>query len=215
MKSQIISVNSNKFSIDFVVKQAVSLLRSGEIIAFPTDTVYGLGTRLFDVQAIRKLFLLKNRPFSNPINVLISSVKQLDYLTDFIPSLARELMNKYWPGGLTIVLKKKTTVPDILTANKDTVGIRMPKYDLLLNIIERLGEPIVASSANLSGEESPYRSEKVISTFNGRIPLIIDGGPTSYKRSSTVVDLSGKKLRILREGSVSKEELANIGNVWL
>jgi L-threonylcarbamoyladenylate synthase len=185
------------------MKKAVELLKQGELVAFPTETVYGLGASLFLPDAIAKIFAAKGRPSDNPLIVHISHLDQLSTLATQIPEEFYLLATQFWPGPLTIVLKRHPAVPDIVSAGLNTVAVRMPAHPIARALIEAAG-PLVAPSANLSGKPSATTAEHVREDFGDNVH-IIDGGPTSLGLESTVISLD--PLILLRPGSITKEAL--------
>ncbi len=186
------------------LKKAGAVLRSGGIVAFPTDTVYGLGAVYSDEKAVAGIFEAKGRNEGKPLSLLVSEKEQVRLIAEEIPEKAERLMEKYWPGALTIILKKKDGISDLVTAGKDTVGIRMPDDPAALRLLKEAGSPLAAPSANTSGKRSSVCAEDVIEDLDGRIDLILDGGRCPVGISSTVVDLTGKEPVILREGVITK-----------
>lgn len=187
------------------IQTALELLREGEIIAFPTDTVYGLGANAFYSPGIIKLFEAKGRDANKAIAVLIGDLAQLDLLTENINETGKKLARKFWPGALTIVVPKKKDVPELLTAG-NSIGIRMPDHPVALALLKQFG-PIAVTSANLSGKNNPHNAEDVYKQLNKRIPLILDGGSCPGGIPSTVVDCSDNEVHILRPGAISEEEI--------
>ncbi|MDI9440549.1 MAG: threonylcarbamoyl-AMP synthase [Firmicutes bacterium] len=187
--------------------QAVDLLTRGEVVAFPTETVYGLGANALDSQAVEKIFVVKGRPADNPLIVHLHSPEQLEPLVECVPEKAKMLMDRFWPGPLTLVLPKTERVPEIVSAGLSTVGVRIPVHPLALQLLERLPFPLAAPSANISGRPSPTRAEHVWADLKGRIPAILDGGPTGRGVESTVLDCTVEPFRLLRPGGVTLEEL--------
>jgi L-threonylcarbamoyladenylate synthase len=192
------------------VERAASLLASGEVVAFPTETVYGLGADAFNSVAVAKVFELKKRPHFDPLIVHIAHKDWVSSLAADVPPLAKELMARFWPGPLTIILKKREDVPDIVTAGLGTVGIRMPRHEVAIGLLEKLGRPIAAPSANPFGYMSTTSASDVASLFDGRLPMILDGGPSSCGIESTIVSLLDGRLRLHRHGSVPLEELEEV-----
>lgn len=187
------------------IQAALELLQEGEIIAFPTDTVYGLGTDAFYSPGIIKLFEAKGRDSNKAIAVLIGNIEQLDLLTDELNGIAKKLVDKFWPGGLTIVVPKKKDLPELLSAG-NSIGIRMPNHVVALELLRKFG-PIATTSANLSGKNNPHDAQDVFQQLNKRLPLILDGGKCPGGVPSTVLDCSTDEVRILRPGAISKEEI--------
>jgi L-threonylcarbamoyladenylate synthase len=190
------------------IDSAIALLREGEIVAFPTDTVYGLGTSAFHSPGIIKLFEAKGRDSNKAIAVLIGEVNQMDLLTDELNINASKLMEKFWPGGLTIVVSKKKDLPELLSAGT-SIGIRMPNHPVALELLRKFG-PIATTSANLSGGNNPHNARNVHDQLNKRIPLILDGGECPGGIPSTVVDCTTDEVRILRQGTIKPEEIAQV-----
>lgn len=190
------------------LKPYIDLIKAGEIVAFPTETVYGLGADAWNPSAIKKVFAEKGRPSDNPLIVHIADKLQLEDFAQDIPESAHILINHFWPGPLSIVLKKKTEVLDAVTAGLDSVAIRMPAHPLALDLIRQTG-PLVAPSANKSGRPSPTKAEHVRADFGENFP-VIDGAATQVGLESTVIDLTGEIPGILRPGSISKMELESV-----
>jgi len=189
------------------IAQAAGVLRAGGLVAFPTETVYGLGADALSEAAVRRIFEVKGRPANDPIIVHISREGELELVAKEVPSEARELIRRFWPGPLTLVLPKSARVPSPVTAGLPTVGVRMPAHPVALALIARAG-PIAAPSANLFGRPSPTRAEHVLQDLEGKIDLVLDGGPTEVGVESTVLDLTDPGTpRILRPGGVSREAL--------
>lgn len=192
-----------KTEYERAVRQAAELIKAGEIVAFPTETVYGLGADAMNPQAVAKIFAAKGRPSDNPLIVHISEIEQARLLARNIPPLAQRLMEAFWPGPFTAVLDKQAAVPDCVTGGLDTVAVRMPSNLIARDIIRASGRLIAAPSANLSGKPSPTAAGHVADDFWDRIPLIIDGGPCAVGVESTVCDVKGEIPVILRPGGVT------------
>ncbi len=192
------------------IRKAVEALRRGGLVAFPTETVYGLGARVFDPVAIRRIFAAKGRPADNPLIVHVSTQGQLKLLVLDVPPVARKLMDCFWPGPLTLVLRRSETVPPLVSAGLCTVAIRMPDHPVALALIRELGEPIAAPSANRSGRPSPTRAEHVVAEFGDAVDMVLEGGPCRVGLESTVVDLTGAIPCILRPGAVTVEVLQSV-----
>lgn len=208
MKTELIKINSkNKKEI---ISKASDLIKKGEIVAFPTETVYGLGANAFNDKAIQKIFVAKGRPSDNPLIVHISDLKQLNELVEFVPKKAKLLMKKYWPGPLTIVMKKSSLVPLSITAGLNTVAVRMPSNKIALELIKKAGFPLAAPSANSSTKPSPTMAKHVLDDLDGKIPLILDGGNCEIGVESTVVGLVSEKPILFRPGKITIEELTKV-----
>lgn len=207
MRSNIVKVNPNSIN-EKIIEKAVSLLSRGEIIAFPTDTVYGVGGDIFSETAIDRIYRLKNRPTNKPINALISSENQLKMIVESIPADARSIIKKFWPGPLTIILKKNTEVSDKVTCSLDTIGVRMPNNRVALEIIKKFEKPLATTSANISGQPSPLTADDVYNNFQESLPIIIDSKEKALGIESTIVTFASSKPQILRIGAITKEELS-------
>ncbi len=196
------------------IKEVADRLIKGEVIAFPTETVYGLGANALDNKAVEKIFIAKGRPSDNPLIVHIANIEQLSELTDEVNEASQLLINEFWPGPLTIVFKKKDGISDLVTAGLNTVAVRMPNHPIALAILREVGIPIAAPSANRSGKPSPTSAEHVLNDLDGRIEGIVDSGASGVGIESTVIDVSGDIPLILRPGGVTIEELrATVGEV--
>lgn len=199
-----------------VIRKASKLIRSGEVIAFPTETVYGLGGNALDSSSVSKIFEIKGRPPDNPLIIHIANTKMLKILVSRIPPKAYRIIEKFWPGPITLVLKKSRIVPEITTGGLNTVAVRMPRNKIALALIKESGLPIAAPSANISGRPSPTKAIHVKDDLNGKIRLILDGGSTRIGIESTVIDMTHRIPVILRPGKISKESIENvIGKVCL
>jgi len=192
------------------IKKAAEIIRGGGLVAFPTETVYGLGADAFSPGAVEKIFQVKGRPRLDPIIVHIAERETISLLVKEIPEVAWELMGRFWPGPLTLILLKSKRVPDIVTAGLPTVAVRMPKNQVALELIREAGVPIAAPSANLFSRPSPTTAQHVFKDLRGKIPLILDAGPTEIGVESTVLDITTNTPTILRPGGVSRESLQEI-----
>lgn len=187
-----------------IINEAADVIRSGGIVAFPTETVYGLGANALDAEACKKIFIAKGRPQDNPLIVHVADFDISRYVK-YIPDKARLLMEAFWPGPITIIMKKSDIISDTVTAGLDSVGIRMPENRVARKLIEAAGVPIAAPSANLSGKPSPTTIEHCIDDLTGRVDMIIGGDKCEVGLESTVVDTDGDKITILRPGAITKE----------
>ena len=193
-----------------VLAEAASLLRQGELVAFPTETVYGLGANALDGAACAKIFEVKGRPQDNPLIVHVADLNAAQSLTAAWPESAEQCARAFWPGPLTLVLPKNPEIPDEVTAGLNTVGIRMPSHPVALALLRKAGIPVAAPSANLSGKPSPTSGSHVWQDLQGAIPLILDAGTSSVGLESTVLDLSGSVPTVLRPGGISLEQLRDV-----
>jgi L-threonylcarbamoyladenylate synthase len=202
MKTQI--VDASKIFI------AAELLKKGEPIVFPTETVYGLGAAVFLPESVAKIFSIKGRPSDNPLIVHVSSIEQALTLTEDLPPSFFLLANRFWPGPLTFVLKRNPLVPQIVSAGQSTIAIRMPSHPIALELIRAVGSPLAAPSANLSGRPSPTCAQDAAEDLDGKVPLILDGGACAIGIESTVLSLVGPEPVLLRPGQITKEELEEV-----
>lgn len=197
-----------------LIKEAGQVIRSGGLVAFPTETVYGLGADGLNEEAVKKIYLAKGRPSDNPIILHVDSIDMLKKLVVEISNEAYILIDKFWPGPLTLVFKKSNIVPKIITGGLDSVAIRMPSHPVALALIKESKTPIAAPSANTSGRPSPTRAGHVIEDMGGKIGFILDGGQTGVGLESTVIDISESIPMILRPGGITleqiREELPNV-----
>ena len=190
--------------------KAATTLREGELVVFPTETVYGLGADAFNPIAVAKIFELKKRPHFDPLIVHIAHMQSVEKLVLNVPAQARRLMERFWPGPLTIIMEKQGMVPDIVTAGLKTVGVRMPSHPVALALIKALGRPVAAPSANPFGYMSPTKAGHVARMFADRVPLILDGGPSTHGIESTVVSVRGDTVYVHRYGAVPLEEIERV-----
>ncbi len=205
MKTLIITAEDDKG-----LKDAALALNQGQLVAFPTETVYGLGADALNADAVKKIYEAKGRPSDNPLIVHIAKASQLYDLVREIPSSAKPLMDAFWPGPLTLVFKKSHRVPHGITGGLDTVAVRMPRNPIALDLIERSGVPVAAPSANLSGRPSPTRARHVAEDLMGRVAYIIDGGSCAVGVESTVLDITSEIPVILRPGGITREMLEKV-----
>jgi L-threonylcarbamoyladenylate synthase len=200
MRTEILPASSKD-----TLPHALSVLKAGGLVAFPTDTVYGLGALAFDGKAIESIYTAKDRPIEKAIPILISDLSELEKVGIDIPDAARRLASRFWPGALTILVPKRRDLPESVSATA-TVGVRVPDHEAARALLRAAG-PMAVTSANLSGSLSPVSAEAVYEQLGGRIPLIIDGGGTPGGVPSTLVDCTAPDLKILREGPISRGEL--------
>jgi L-threonylcarbamoyladenylate synthase len=193
-----------------IIKQAATLIRQGGLVAFPTETVYGLGADGLNSKAVKKIFAAKGRPADNPLILHVADFKDVWRLACQVDEKAEKLMSAFWPGPLTLVLPKEKTIPAEVTAGLDTVAIRMPRHPVALALIKESGVPLAAPSANRSGYPSPTTGRHVYADLGGRIDAVLESGPTGVGLESTVLDLSGAVPVILRPGGVTYEKLTAV-----
>ena len=190
-----------------IIERAAALLRAGEVVVFPTETVYGLGAAALQTGAVERIFAAKGRPFNDPLIVHIAEEDALEQLTSSIPGRAKLLARAFWPGPLTLILPRSPLVPKLVTAGLETVAVRMPRHPVALALIRAAASPIAAPSANRFMHVSPTTAQHALADLRGRVPLILDGGPCEVGVESTVLDLCSTVPTILRPGGVSLEAL--------
>ncbi|MBQ6992528.1 MAG: threonylcarbamoyl-AMP synthase [Clostridia bacterium] len=193
------------------IDEASNAIREGELVLFPTETVYGIGANALDENAVSKIFIAKGRQSDNPLIVHISNSDMLKDLVTDIGNIEKNLMENFWPGPLTIIFNKTKNVPNNVSANLDTVGIRMPSNPIALQLIEKANVPIAAPSANISGKPSGTLIEDIIEELDGKVEYIIDAGMTDIGVESTVVRVIENKVHILRPGKITKEDIEKLG----
>ena len=192
------------------LKTPAKIIKEGGIVIFPTETVYGIGTNGLDKEAIKKLYEVKQRPLNKPISLLVSNIEMVEQVAQNISKLEYKIMQNFFPGPLTIILEKKDIVPDILTANTKTVGIRMPSGEIAKKLIEYAGVPIATPSANISGKPSGTNIKDIQKDFDGKVDCFIDNGESKLGIPSTIVRVINNEVHILRQGSISMEQIKAI-----
>ncbi|HIR05715.1 MAG TPA: threonylcarbamoyl-AMP synthase [Candidatus Copromonas faecavium] len=214
MDTKIVRITDKEQLKDEELLEAARILREGGLVAFPTETVYGLGGNALDEHASEKIYAAKGRPSDNPLIAHISCMEELPALVREVPEAGRRLAEAYWPGPLTMIFRKRDEVPYETTGGLETVAVRMPSDPVASRLIRLAGVPVAAPSANTSGRPSPTRAEHVIEDLNGKIDMIIDGGQVGIGVESTIVDVSGETPVLLRPGAVTMEMLeAVLGRV--
>lgn len=215
MKTLVLKVDSQEPDIE-KVRLAADFIKKGGLVAFPTETVYGLGADALNGEAVLSLFRVKRRPLDNPPIVHICDVKDVYRLAEMVPFRAKALMERFWPGPLTLIFKQSEVVPDVTVAGLDTIAVRMPRHNVALALIRESGCPIAAPSANLAGKPSPTSAEHVLDDLGGRIDAVLDAGPTVVGVESTVLDLTVDPPQVLRPGGTPFEVLREaLGGVEL
>jgi len=202
--------NKLSLSIQQQVERGISILKQGGLVAFPTDTVYGLGVGANNQQAVARVYRVKERPQNIALPLLLANILQIGEVAEPVPPIAWLLAHNFLPGALTIVLPKSNLVPDIITAGGITVAVRIPAHPIPVALAQGLGAPIVGTSANVSGKPSALTADEVYSQFGSKIDLVIDGGRCPGGRESTIIDVTGEEPVILREGAISREELRRV-----
>ena len=190
-----------------MLEKASELIKQGKIVVFPTETVYGMGTNGLDEDAVKKLYKVKQRPLDKPISLLVANMEMVNQIVKDITETEYKIMEQFFPGPLTIILKKKDIVPNIVTAGQDTVGVRMPSGEIARRLVEIAGVPIAAPSANISGEPSGIDIQEIKDQFAGKVDYFIDGGKSELGLASTIVQVVDEKIQILRQGSITLEEI--------
>ena len=200
-----------KEKIDYTkLKEIARTIRQGGIAVFPTETVYGIGTNGLKENSVKRLYEVKQRPLNKPISLLVNGINMINEIAQEITDLEKALIKEFFPGPLTIILKKKDTVPNIVTANSNMVGVRMPSNEIALKLIEYTGVPIATPSANMSGKPSGTNMEDIMKDFEGKVDYFIDDGPSKIGISSTIVQVIDGVPHILRQGKITEEQIMNI-----
>ena len=210
MKTLRLKVDANNLGADEALDRAAAILRGGGLVALPTETVYGLGANALNPAAVERIFAAKSRPAWDPVIVHVASREMLTGLVEEVPGAARDLMVAFWPGPLTLLLKRTRAVPDAVTAGRPLVGLRMPAHPVALELIRRAGVPVAAPSANRFGHVSPTTADHVLDDLDGRIDAVLDAGPTLRGVESTVLDPSASPMMIYRPGAVTAEQLREV-----
>ena len=187
------------------VSELMKLDITGKIVVFPTDTVYGIGCNPFSIKALNKLFEFKQRDYTKPINVLTDSIDKIKLVSTNISSKEMEIMNKYFPSDLTIILNKKDNVPDILTANLNTIGVRIPNSDIALTILKEYKYPIATTSVNISGEKPSLEVKDFYDDFKDKVDIIVEGGKSKIGIPSTIIKIENNNVNVLRQGNLKVE----------
>ncbi len=209
MRALIIKIDPDR-PREKTIEEAVRIINNGGLVAFPTETVYGLGTDALNEEAVKKIFEIKGRPRDKPLSILIGRKEKLIKYVQEIPKAAEILIAKFWPGPLTLIFKASSLIPDIIKGKNNTIGIRMPDCKIARKIIQASGVPLACPSANLSGRPSPTKAEEVIKDLGKRIALILDGGETKIGVESTVLDLTTSPPSILREKALKREKIEEV-----
>jgi len=206
MKTQVLKVAVDRIESSKIA-QIISALKKDKLVIYPTETFYGLGANCFSERAVAKIYRLKQRDGDKPLSVIVSGMDMVEEVTLERPVLFYSLSSQFWPGPLTIVLKASEKFPEHITGPSKTIGIRWPDHKWLNVLVEKAGFPITATSANLSGAKEISSPKEAFNVFNGKVDLLIEGGETKGKLPSTVISLVSGRLKILRQGAVSEEEL--------
>lgn len=208
MKTKILHISSADDQDNLI--EAAEVLKAGGLVAFPTETVYGIGANALDVEVARKIYEAKGRPSDNPLIVHLCSASQVNQYVEEIPEVAYPLMETFWPGPLTMIFRKSDRIPDEITGGLPTVALRIPSHDIAFRLIELSGLPIAAPSANISGKPSPTIASHVIEDLSGRVDMIVDGGDVEIGLESTVLDLTGDVPMVLRPGGITQAMIEEV-----
>ncbi|MGK0380014.1 MAG: L-threonylcarbamoyladenylate synthase, partial [Patiriisocius sp.] len=192
------------------ISKAIEILNNEDVIAIPTETVYGLAGNIYSEKAIRKIFQVKQRPFFNPLIVHIESIDKIDEVVSEFPPKAQKLAEAFWPGSLTLILPKKSNIPDVITAGKDTVGVRVPNHPITLSLLKQLSFPLAAPSANPFNRISPTSSLHVEGYFKSSISMVLEGGECKNGIESTIIGFENNDALLYRLGSISIEEIEKV-----
>ncbi len=192
------------------VREAVKVLRRGGVVAFPTDTLYGLGAWAFSREGVERIFVIKGRPSSMALPLLLAEASQLAEVAAEVPDVAWTLVRRFWPGALTLVLRKAPSIPDLVTGGEPTVAVRIPDHPVARELVRLLGAPITGTSANRTGAPPARTAQEVVQQLGDAVDLVVDGGECPLGSPSTVVDCSQRSWRILREGAISREALEEV-----
>lgn len=200
-----------KEKIDYTkLKEVARTIKQGGVVVFPTETVYGIGANGLSANAVKRIYEVKQRPLNKPISLLVNGTDMINEIAQDITDLEKALIREFFPGPLTIILKKKDIVPNIVTANSNTVGVRMPSNEIALKLIEYAGVPIATPSANISGKPSGTNMEDIMKDFEGKVDYFVDDGPSKIGISSTIVQVIDGVPHILRQGKITEEQIMNI-----
>lgn len=195
---------------DEKIKEAAEIIKNGGLVVFPTETVYGIGANAFNEKAVKKIYEVKRRPFDKPISLLVNDLNMIEKVAKNITKLEYALIKKFCPGPITILLEKKEEIPDIVTANSNIVGVRIPENESALKLIQYAGVPIATPSANISGRPSGTNIGEIREDFEGKVDLFIDEGESKLGLASTIVQVIDEKPHILRQGVITKKEIEEI-----
>lgn len=189
------------------IKETAEKIKKGGIVVFPTETVYGIGTNALNAEAVKKLYQIKERPLNKPISLLVNSIEMIEKIAKDISEIEYKIIKRFFPGPLTIILNKKDIVPNIVTSNQKTVGIRMPENEIALKLIEYAGIPLATPSANISGKPSGTEIKDIIKELGEKVDCYIDGGKSKLGLASTIVQVVNGEPKILRQGFITEEQI--------
>ncbi len=189
------------------ISECARILVNGGVGIYPTETVYGIGANGLNSESVRKVFEVKHRPLNKPINLLVSDIAMIEAVAKEITEVEYKIIKNFFPGPITLILKKKECVPDIVTSNGDTVGVRMPEEQITLKLIKEAGVPLATPSANITGKKSGTNFDEIIADFDGKVDFFIDNGPSRIGKPSTIVKVENEQVKILRQGSITLQEI--------
>lgn len=189
------------------IQRAAQLLKAGQLVAFPTETVYGIGALALNAEAVERLYAAKHRPAGKAFSLQVANANMIQQIAAYVPLMARKLLDKFAPGPITVILPKAAAVPDLVTGGRDTVGIRIPDNPVALALLKAVNTPLAVPSANISGHISPKTGADVYGDMAGRLAMILDAGPCAIGKESTIVDCTGDRPVILRHGAISDEAI--------
>lgn len=205
----ILKINPDNFDVE-ELQPAVTVLKQGGVIAYPTETVYGLGASIYHEHAVRRIFQLKIRDPNKPLSVMISSIEDVNELCEEIPQYSEILMNAFWPGPLTLIFKASEKVPNYIASTDKKIGLRFPNHPITRAIMRMHGQPVTSTSANVAGKAEPINAQEVKHIFGDKIDLVIDGGECRFKIPSTVLDATGEEPKVLREGVMTLAQIQEV-----
>ena len=188
------------------IMETAAYINAGELVVFPTDTLYGVGVNAFNEEAIFRLYAAKERPLSKGIPILLADLDDVDKVASALPDLARKLITRFWPGPLTVIVPKHKNLPKSISAD-ETVALRIPDHDVARAVIRAGGGAVATSSANRSGNKAPQTADQALAELEGTVAIVLDGGPTGQASPSTIVDCTGDRMRILRQGPINEHDL--------
>ena len=189
------------------ISECARILVNGGVGIYPTETVYGIGANGLNSESVRKVFEVKHRPLNKPINLLVSDIAMIEAVAKEITEVEYKIIKNFFPGPITLILKKKECVPNIVTSNGDTVGVRMPEEQITLKLIKEAGVPLATPSANITGKKSGTNFDEIIADFDGKVDFFIDNGPSRIGKPSTIVKVENEQVKILRQGSITLQEI--------
>lgn len=192
------------------LNDCVSTIKNGGIVIFPTETVYGIGTNAFCEQSVKKIYEIKNRPDEKAVSILLNNIEQIENYAIINNEIERKIIQNFMPGPITIILERKKEILDHVATGKNTIGIRIPSNNIILSILQKLDLPIVAPSANISGQPSGVMLEDIIEDFKNKVDICIDGGKCDISESSTIVQVIDGKVEIIRQGKITKQEIESV-----